>query len=139
MTAGGFLVEIDVTGLDGQGPALEHGVAAIHHEVDDHLLELHGVRAHRPQLGLEGRDQLEVLADDPSQHARHAHHDAVEVEDLGLEELLATSDIISLHTTLGPDTRNLVNAQRLRMMKRGVNGIISVSMGPPGNLAAVFS
>jgi D-3-phosphoglycerate dehydrogenase len=37
-----------------------------------------------------------------------------------LDELLATSDIISLHTTLRPDTRHLVNAERLRQMKRGV-------------------
>ena len=37
-----------------------------------------------------------------------------------LDELLALSDIISLHTTLRPDTRHLINAQRLRQMKRGV-------------------
>jgi phosphoglycerate dehydrogenase-like enzyme len=37
-----------------------------------------------------------------------------------LEELLATSDVVSLHTTLRPDTRHLINAERLRQMKRGV-------------------
>jgi phosphoglycerate dehydrogenase-like enzyme len=37
-----------------------------------------------------------------------------------LDELLATSDVISLHTTLRPDTRHLINAERLRQMKRGV-------------------
>jgi phosphoglycerate dehydrogenase-like enzyme len=50
----------------------------------------------------------------------HLNYSSPDVTACGLEELLATSDIISLHTTLGPDTRNLVNAQRLRMMKRGV-------------------
>lgn len=37
-----------------------------------------------------------------------------------LDELLATSDIVSLHTTLRPETRHLINYGRLRQMKRGV-------------------
>lgn len=34
-----------------------------------------------------------------------------------LEELLSTSDIVSLHTTLLPETRHLLNAKRLALMR----------------------
>jgi len=36
---------------------------------------------------------------------------------LSLDELLATSDVVSLHCPLSPDTRHLVTAERLRKMK----------------------
>ncbi|MCD8309775.1 MAG: D-2-hydroxyacid dehydrogenase [Prevotellaceae bacterium] len=36
---------------------------------------------------------------------------------LALDELFATSDIVSLHCPLNPDTREMVNAARLRLMK----------------------
>jgi D-3-phosphoglycerate dehydrogenase len=47
-------------------------------------------------------------------------YSAAGVTACALEELLPASDIISLHTTLRPDTRHLINAARLRQMKRGV-------------------
>ncbi len=36
-----------------------------------------------------------------------------------VEELLKSSDIVTLHTSLGDETRNLINAQRLGVMKNG--------------------
>jgi phosphoglycerate dehydrogenase-like enzyme len=47
-------------------------------------------------------------------------YSAPHVSAAALDEVLATSDIISLHTTLRPDTRHLINAAGLRQMKRGV-------------------
>jgi hypothetical protein len=38
-----------------------------------------------------------------------------------------------------PISSTVTTQQIVRMMKRGENGIISVSMGPPGNFVAVFS
>jgi glycerate dehydrogenase len=35
----------------------------------------------------------------------------------GIEELLGESDVVSLHCPLTPDNRNLINAERLRLMK----------------------
>ncbi len=40
-----------------------------------------------------------------------------DVERLSLDDLLAQSDFISLHTPLTPETRGLLNAERLRKMK----------------------
>jgi glyoxylate reductase len=46
-----------------------------------------------------------------------------------LDELLAQSDIVSLHTPLLPETRHLMNAERLRKMKRTAI-LINSSRGP---------
>ncbi|MEZ4373708.1 MAG: D-2-hydroxyacid dehydrogenase [Polyangiaceae bacterium] len=43
----------------------------------------------------------------------------VDLEWLGLEELFQTSDVVSLHCPLTPETRDLVNATRLERMKPG--------------------
>lgn len=42
-----------------------------------------------------------------------------QIESLPLDELLATSDIVSLHCPLTADTRHIINDESLRMMKRG--------------------
>lgn len=42
------------------------------------------------------------------------------VESVSLEELLLRSDFISVHVALTPDTSNLLDAQRIAMMKPGV-------------------
>ena len=47
----------------------------------------------------------------------------------GLDDLLARSDFVSLHVPLLPETRHLMNAERLRKMKRtGI--LINTSRGP---------
>ena len=46
-----------------------------------------------------------------------------------LDELLARSDFVSLHTPLLPETRHLMNAERLRKMKRTAI-LINSSRGP---------
>jgi glyoxylate reductase len=42
---------------------------------------------------------------------------ALEAERLGLDELLASSDVVSLHCPLTPQTRHLIGARRLALMK----------------------
>jgi len=41
------------------------------------------------------------------------------VEDVPLEKLLAEADIVTIHTPLTPETRGLMNRERIRMMKKG--------------------
>jgi phosphoglycerate dehydrogenase-like enzyme len=43
----------------------------------------------------------------------------LDVRPLALDELIATSDIVSLHLPLMPETAGLIDARRIRRMKRG--------------------
>ncbi|MBS1895573.1 MAG: D-glycerate dehydrogenase [Actinobacteria bacterium] len=45
------------------------------------------------------------------------HADDLDATRLDLDELLATSDVVSLHTPLTPETRHLVGARELALMK----------------------
>ncbi len=51
---------------------------------------------------------------------------------VGLDELFANSDVVSLHCPLTPDTQGLVNSRRLRLMKRSAI-LINTSRGPVVN------
>ena len=46
-----------------------------------------------------------------------------------LEQLLAESDVVTIHTFLAPSTRHLINAERLAQMKRGAY-LVNTSRGP---------
>lgn len=58
------------------------------------------------------------------------------VQKVGLAELLATSDVLSLHCPLTPDTRHLINAQTLSQMKSSAI-LINTGRGPLINDADV--
>ena len=72
--------------------------------------------------------QMRVVYNDP--------HRLPEVEEaqfqatwLSLEELLHTADIVTLHTSLTPETTHLISKDRLRMMKKEAI-LVNVSRGP---------
>jgi glyoxylate reductase len=48
---------------------------------------------------------------------------------VGLEDLLTRSDFVTLHTPLSKETRHLIAAEQLRMMKRSAF-LINASRGP---------
>ena len=70
--------------------------------------------------------ELRVLACDPYISESVAQEAGVEL--VPLDELLARSDFISLHTALSPATEKLINAATLAKMKRGA-GLINTARG----------
>ena len=63
----GHGVQLDVPRLDRQRSSLGHGVAGVHDEVEDDLLELRGVGPRRAQALVGDRVQHDVLADQAAQ------------------------------------------------------------------------
>ncbi len=69
---------------------------------------------------------LEILAYDPFVSEEVARDLGVTLVDL--EDLLPEADIITLHTTLLPETENVINAETIGLMKDGVM-LINVARG----------
>lgn len=62
---------------------------------------------------------MQVAAHDPALPDDHPVWRETAVTPMTLEALLASADAVSLHVPLVPATRHLINAERLRGMKRG--------------------
>jgi glyoxylate reductase len=60
----------------------------------------------------------------------------LEAERLGLDELLETSDVVSLHCPLTSETRHLISASRLARMKPGAR-LVNAARGPIVDEAAL--
>jgi glyoxylate reductase len=75
---------------------------------------------------------MDVLAYDPHNQeaiARDAADPAKHLRAASLEELLRTSDFVSLHPLLTPETRHMIGAHEIAMMKPTAY-LINVSRGP---------
>src|SRR5437867_921048 len=101
---------------------------------------LEGVELYNKTLGVIGMGRIgsdlsrraiafgmRVIAYDPYLSATRARSLQVELVE-ELDDLLATSDFISLHTPLTPETRYILNAARLQKTKRGVR-IVNCARG----------
>lgn len=55
---------IDATHLDLQDAPIRHGIARVHGEVDQNLLELARVRTHDRRQAIEPGDEADLLADE---------------------------------------------------------------------------
>jgi D-3-phosphoglycerate dehydrogenase len=69
---------------------------------------------------------MEILAYDPFLASRAA--DAAGVPLVQLDDLLARADFLTLHVPALPETRHLINAERLARMKKGVR-IVNTARG----------
>ena len=90
-----------------------------------------GAEVARRARGLE----MNVLAYDPVMSPERAAQ--LGVEAVALDDLLARSDIVSIHTPLVDSTRNLINAGRIAQMKRGAY-LINAARGGLVDEAAVL-
>ncbi|HEX5716874.1 MAG TPA: phosphoglycerate dehydrogenase [Thermoanaerobaculia bacterium] len=61
--------------------------------------------------------EMQIAAYDPFLDAAAARK--MQVELLSLDELLSRADVVTLHTPFTPETRNLINRERLARMKPG--------------------
>lgn len=61
--------------------------------------------------------EMQIAAYDPFLDPAAARK--MQVELLSLDELLARADVVTLHTPFTPETRNLINRERLALMKPG--------------------
>jgi (S)-sulfolactate dehydrogenase len=77
---------------------------------------------------------MSVCAFDPHLPASHAAWNGARRTDLG--ELLATSDVVSLHVPLTPETRNIIDAAALGRMRKG-SILINAARGGVVDEAAV--
>jgi len=98
-----------------------------------------GVELHGKTLGILGLGKIgkhvaevmqaagmDVVAFDPFLSPEVAKE--LRIESVDLETLLKRADVITIHTPLTPQTRNLINADRLKLVKKGVR-IINVARG----------
>jgi D-3-phosphoglycerate dehydrogenase len=61
--------------------------------------------------------EMRILAHEPKPEMDFVQEYGIEV--VSLEELLRRSDFVTLHTPLTPETRNMINGERLALMRRG--------------------
>jgi len=107
-----------------------------------------GQDVHGRTLGLVGLGRIGAAVARRAQGfgMRVLYHDVVRREDLEgklgiqfrpLESVLVESDFVSLHTPLTPQTRHLINADRLRSMKPTAV-LVNTSRGPVIDEAALY-
>ena len=109
------LVEIGVGGLDRQAAAVGHRVARVDREIEDRVFELVGIDRDLPQSAGEHGLDGDGLADRPAQQFRHALHQAVDVDRLDLQRMLAREREQPLHQrggALGGLARRIERALR---------------------------
>ena len=80
---------VEVPGADRDPTAVRHGVARIQREVHDDVLELAGVHLHPARARGIVRRELDVLAGETAEHRLDPGDDEVNVDEPGLEDLLA--------------------------------------------------
>ncbi len=150
--AGHVATDVDVARFDGEPAAFWHGVAGIDTKIEQDLLELGGVGAHRCQTWLEARLNLNVLADHLFKQTEETRDDIVYVNVLWLKNLapregkqlpgeprgagglFANLDKIRLNARL---PRRLFGAE-FRPTHDGAYHIVKIVRDPAGQLADGF-
>jgi glyoxylate reductase len=72
---------------------------------------------------------MQVLFYDPAEPAAMVDLGLLKAQQVPLDELLGAADIVSLHTPLTPQTRHLIDARRLALMRPSAY-LVNTSRGP---------
>lgn len=72
---------------------------------------------------------MQVLFSDPAEPAAVVDLGLLKAQQVPLDELLGAADIVSLHTPLTPQTRHLIDARRLALMRPSAY-LVNTSRGP---------
>src|SRR5207245_2861859 len=75
--------------FDGEAAAGRHGVARIHGEVEDDLIDLPRVGDDQPHTFAQMHGNFDVLPEQPAQHRFDVRHHTVEIDRLDFKDLLA--------------------------------------------------
>lgn len=79
----------DIVGLDCQAPALRHGIAGIHRDIEQDLLGLRDIHEDVPRVMRQVGADLDGFAHEAGKHRLEIEDNIVEVQRLALESLLA--------------------------------------------------
>ncbi len=104
------------------------------------LRELRGKHVGLVGLGYIGREvaaRLQAFGAEVVYFSRQRHPESG-LPFVELDELLATSDIVSLHVALAPSTRGLIGARELGLVRRD-SVLINTSRGPVVDQAALYA
>ncbi len=82
-------VEGNVGGFNRQLAAIRHRVARIHHQVHDDLLDLNRVQHDALEVLTVHHAQVDIFADEARKHLIHILENGVQVQHLGLKNLLS--------------------------------------------------
>ena len=73
-------IDGEIARLNGERAASRHGVLRVHGQIDEHLLDLTRVGLHPSQIALRQEDQLDILFDQPAEHALEVADHVVEID-----------------------------------------------------------
>src|SRR5579859_5135926 len=98
-----WLAEINVRGFECQLAAPGHGVARVHGQIDNDLLDLTWIGAHGSKVRGRKNRGLDILADQPAKHRFNATDNVIEANVPRLEYLLTAEGEKLLGQLLGAD------------------------------------
>lgn len=75
-----------------------------------------------------GAFRMKIIYSDPDR-LPELEEKEMEAEYLPLDDLLQMADVVTLHTTLTPETKHLISAKRIGLMKKNAL-LVNVSRGP---------
>ena len=84
-----LFVEIHVGCLDGELASVGHGIAGVHHQIHEDLLDLAWVGPHHAEVRRQHLNIVDVFAENPPQHLFDPSGDLIQVQHHRLQHLLA--------------------------------------------------